>query len=150
MDEVISNLWVGSLGDAIQEHNKILIDVRWPDEVRLQPYTNRVGVAVPTTYPLYDTEQHASAIEASPLAMVIVADLIRVHIKHMPILVHCVLGVDRSPLTIVCYLMRHHGLSLDQAYELTQVMHPETSPHRDWLPHYWKSFIYGGPHEQLP
>ena len=150
MDEIIPNLWVGSLGDAIKEHKKILIDVRWADEIKLQPYTNRVGVAIPTTYPVYDKDKDVKTIEASPLAMMIVADLIREHTKYMPALVHCVLGVDRSPLTIACYLVRHHGLSLDDAYKLIETMHPETRRHEDWLPHYWKKFIEGRRHhEQL-
>ena len=143
MDEIIPNLWVGSLGDAISERKKILIDVRWPNEIQLQPYTNRVGVAIPTTYPVYDSDKDVRTIEASPFAMVIVADLIKEHIKHMPILVHCVIGVDRSPLTVACYLVRHHGLSLNDAYKLVETMHPETHRHEDWLPHYWKKFIEG-------
>jgi len=45
-----------------------------------------------------------------------------------PILVHCVVGVSRSPTIVVAYLMRYHGMGADEGIDYVQSKRSIISP----------------------
>jgi Dual specificity phosphatase, catalytic domain len=49
-----------------------------------------------------------------------------------PIVVHCLAGVDRSPMVIVRYLCLVHKLTMDDAYLWVRAHRP-VNDRRDWL-----------------
>lgn len=131
MNEIIPNLWLGDLIDAMNGDDKVRIDVRWPSELVLQPYLAPKRLTITTTCIAPDEN-----IISDPAAMNLVADLINLLRPDHKILVHCVLGMDRSPLTVVWYLMAYEALTLDQAYKLVCEKHPDTRLHKDWTVSY--------------
>lgn len=51
-----------------------------------------------------------------------------------PVYVHCVAGVERSPLVCMAWLVRRHGQSPQRALDYLMQVHPGTNP----LPHQWR------------
>ena len=49
------------------------------------------------------------------------------------IVIHCLLGEDRSPLVLAWYFHRHRNLSLDEAYEKIKEIRPQVNDRRNWL-----------------
>lgn len=45
-----------------------------------------------------------------------------------PVYVHCVAGVERSPLVCMAWLIRRHGLSSQRALDYLMEVHPGTNP----------------------
>mgnify|MGYP001602529208 CR=1 FL=1 len=48
------------------------------------------------------------------------------------VLVHCLAGIERSPLVIVCYL-HDNGYSWDSAYEFVKKIRPQVQNRLQWL-----------------
>ena len=49
------------------------------------------------------------------------------------VLVHCMAGIERSPLTIVYYLHKYRDMSWDRAYSFVQEKRPEVANRLQWL-----------------
>lgn len=49
------------------------------------------------------------------------------------VVVHCAMGMERSPLSVVWYLKTHDGASIDQAYDLVRQARPIAMDRRSWL-----------------
>lgn len=49
------------------------------------------------------------------------------------VVVHCAMGMERSPLTVVWYLHKYHDLTIDEAYERAQAVRPVVVDRRDWI-----------------
>jgi len=56
------------------------------------------------------------------------------------IVVHCAMGVERSPLTVVWYLHNYRGMTLDKAYELVRQARPVAVERRHWIEGYEDTF----------
>jgi hypothetical protein len=48
--------------------------------------------------------------------------------RHGPVYVHCVAGVERSPLVIMGWLMKQHQLTAQRALDYLMQVHPGTNP----------------------
>jgi protein-tyrosine phosphatase len=63
------------------------------------------------------------------------ADWIHHHLEQGDkVLVHCAFGIERSPLTVVWYLMRYWDMNLTAAYDLVLAKRPEAQYRGAWLP----------------
>jgi len=49
------------------------------------------------------------------------------------IVVHCAMGMERSPLTVVWYLHKYQGKTLDEAYQIVQSARESTVDRRSWI-----------------
>lgn len=54
-----------------------------------------------------------------------------------PLMIHCKGGVERSPLTLVYFLVKFRSYSVDQAYEFIKKVRPVVEDRRTWLPEGW-------------
>jgi protein-tyrosine phosphatase len=54
-------------------------------------------------------------------------------INQKKVLVHCGAGIERSPLTVACYLAHYHEKSMDDAYKIIQEKRPQVEDRRNWL-----------------
>ena len=57
-----------------------------------------------------------------------VLHLIKKNIKNGPIYIHCLAGMERSPLICLGWLIKEKGYSLQVALDYIMQMHPGTSP----------------------
>ena len=49
------------------------------------------------------------------------------------IVVHCAMGMERSPLTVVWYLHKYLGMTLDEAYSIVSSSRESTIDRRSWI-----------------
>ena len=49
------------------------------------------------------------------------------------VVVHCAMGMERSPLTVVWYLHKYHDKTIDEAYKMVQDARPVAVDRRDWI-----------------
>jgi len=49
------------------------------------------------------------------------------------VVVHCAMGMERSPLTVVWYLHKYHDKTIDEAYKMVQDARPAAVDRRDWI-----------------
>ena len=129
MNEIIDHIFVGTLEDAVQTAST------YPDWIILcvleQRPANEPACAI-----------HVPLLEFSPegpivnqVRLEIACDIIdNAYSNGYNILVHCQMGVERSPLTVAYWLATRYSLSLDEAYLLLQHQRPIVEVRRSWLP----------------
>lgn len=72
------------------------------------------------------------SVEALIRAMNLIEEYVE---RNERLLIHCHGGIERSPLTLACYLVRSKAFGdLDQAYEFIRTKRPVVSDRRFWLP----------------
>jgi len=49
------------------------------------------------------------------------------------IVVHCAMGMERSPLTVVWYLHKYQNQTLDEAYQIVKSARESTVDRRNWI-----------------
>ncbi|MBW2476096.1 MAG: dual specificity protein phosphatase family protein [Deltaproteobacteria bacterium] len=49
--------------------------------------------------------------------------------KGRRVLLHCEMGISRSPSICACYLHEHEGLPLEEAHKQVKAFHPAADPH---------------------
>ena len=49
------------------------------------------------------------------------------------IVVHCAMGMERSPLTVVWYLHKYQDKTLDEAYQIVEAARESTVDRRNWI-----------------
>ena len=54
------------------------------------------------------------------------------------VVVHCAMGIERSPLTVVWYLHKYHKKTIDEAYDLVREARPVAVERRYWIEGYEK------------
>ena len=62
------------------------------------------------------------------------------------ILVHCAFGMERSPLTVMWYLMRFRDMSFSDAFKLVKSKRDITVNRIHWLPDGWEEVLHAGRH----
>ena len=114
MDWIDSNVAVGSLLDAEEVVDLIRKDVDLIIDARLC----------------------FSHITVQPIAknMMTSAKFLRVLSEQdARTLIHCILGVDRTPFLAMVYYAHKNGLSYQSAYKIVKSKHPSTVFHWDWV-----------------
>lgn len=90
----------------------------WPVDVQTMFYCHRISIP----------DSHYSA----PMTLQQIA--IAVHHIHqcveqrLPIFVHCLAGIERSPTVCTAYLCRHHHYPLWESLHWVKTVHPESLP----------------------
>lgn len=138
MNEIIKGLYLGDMSDA---HTKgvTALSVMWSGEEGEGPFDKHIETTK------WTGESIDVRTVASLEAMNEAADWIRDHLLFPePVLVYCAFGMERSPLTIAWYLMRHKGYTIDEAYRLLKGRRPMVQDRRHWLPENWKESLYAG------
>ena len=114
--EIVANLYVGDLQDAVEFDGMIisvLADVpacEPPRSIQL-PFLANGRASLDST----------AALIAAALAL------------HLRVLVHCEEGSERAPLVVAWFLVTRRGMSLDAAYDLLQARRPLVRDRRKWL-----------------
>ncbi|MEO7665743.1 MAG: dual specificity protein phosphatase [Dehalococcoidia bacterium] len=127
MHQIIRRLFLGDMVDAgrYDSRGMHILCVLWDGEPGRSPGSDHIAT---TGHIGLDTY-------AIPEKMDEAADWIHARLsKDEAVLVHCAYGIERSPLTIVWYLMRYQGMNLKHAYDLVQHRRPEAAYRGAWLP----------------
>jgi hypothetical protein len=131
MNEILPRLYVGGATDAqLVDGVYSLLNVMWDGEEFCFPkyatHMKTLGFNRKTEI----TETDIPVMEAA-------ADWIHERVSSgQHVLVHCAFGMERSPLTVLWYLMRYHKMSLDEAYSLLKKKREEVLDRREWLPEF--------------
>jgi protein-tyrosine phosphatase len=137
MDEIIPHLWLGDMNDGKNAPESFhVLSVMWNGE----PGQDHRCHKIPTTdYQMFQEYNgqvvQAEGVQTNTEKMDEAADMIdKILANHQDILVHCAYGVERSPLTIVWYLMRYHSMNLKEAYDLVMSKRVQAQYRGAWLP----------------
>lgn len=123
---VLSWLYLGSLADSWKWDG----DALCVHEDLFPPLVKSSEVRVPVAY----MHSNPTRMVAQPAQLNICKAIIHEHAAtKTPLLVHCMAGVERSPLTVVWYLMFAQGLTMDEAYAFVKARRPQVEDRRDWL-----------------
>lgn len=127
MDEILPHLHLGDMHDAVEAIPYMaVLCVMWDNEPNIPK-----GVEHIQTTDYLGMDEPFTLVENMDKA----ADWIDRRVQDgFNVLVHCAYGVERSPLTVVWYLMRHRGMDLCEAYQLVMDKHPQAQYRGGWLP----------------
>jgi protein-tyrosine phosphatase len=119
MNEILPNLFLGDKYDAqIFDGEIICVLEKLPD------YEPKNAVLFPIfKNSIVDRKELDLAIEAIDFALK----------KGKKVLVHCVGGAERSPLTVVWYLHSKKGMTIEEAYNLVMEKRPLVQRRDSWL-----------------
>ncbi len=144
ISEIIPNLCIGTIYDAIHSQVRwgLIINVNeymsldrheWEDLlIQDRPMVHIPFMVYPKCYP--DGPEHEYADEAK---LWLITDLINTAMEkgHVPVLVHCALGCERSPLAVI-YWLRYGKLnmnSFEEALDLVKEKRPEIQNRLAWF-----------------
>ncbi|MDX2100203.1 MAG: dual specificity protein phosphatase [Leptolyngbyaceae cyanobacterium bins.59] len=67
--------------------------------------------------------------EMQPSQLAAAVDIVHHSVEHeLPIYVHCLAGIERSPTVCIAYLCQHHGMQLWEAVNWLKQVHPSSMP----------------------
>lgn len=114
--EIIANLYVGDLQDAVKFDGMIISVLA--DVPACEP---RRSIQLPFLVDGRARLDTTAAVIDAALAL------------NLRVLVHCEEGSERAPLMVAWYLVARRGMSLDEAYNLLRARRPIVRDRRKWL-----------------
>lgn len=135
-------LYLGSVLDAYGWEG----DALCVHELLFPPMIKASEMRIPVAY----LNVHPSRMVAQIQQLNVCVGILAAHaLTKRKLLVHCMAGVERSPLTIVWYLTST-GLTLDEAYALVKGKRPQVEDRRAWLEPVDESAAVELPHIEAP
>jgi len=114
--EIVANLYVGDLQDAVKFDGMIISVLA--DVPECEP---RRSIQLPFLANGRATLDSTAALIHAALEL------------KQRVLVHCEEGSERAPLVVAWYLITRRGMSLDSAYDLLKTRRPIIRDRRKWL-----------------
>jgi len=135
-NQIIPGLWIGDIDDAARFRNGKVLSVLENMPTIFDDY----HVAIVSRY-RKEKERWNGRTFSFPVPVVSVDRLDKAaHIidqcqkKGEPLLVHCRVGIERSPLTVAWWLVRSgRAKNLDQAYNIIKKRRPQVVDRQDWV-----------------
>jgi hypothetical protein len=137
MNEIVDRLYIGDMTDAAKAPKDMqVLCVMWAGESGIPKRCHHIQTTDYHTFSEYSEKiVVADGIVTDTVKMDMAADWIQNQlIDGKTVLVHCAYGIERSPLTVVWYFMRHHDMNLKQAYDLVLEKRPQAQYRGTWLP----------------
>ncbi len=125
-NKIIDHLYIGDLDDSIifeKEYPTTGVILCVLEERPPQEPNNAFHVAIKTE------SEHVHTEQLDKVYTFIDAMLKTDH----HVLVHCMAGIERSPLTVAYFLTKHYGMTIEKAYEIVKKARPQTQDRRNWL-----------------
>jgi len=125
-NQIINNLYIGDVEDSIT------FDQKYPTTgVVLCVLEERPPIEPDNAFhvPIKTDSGHVHTEQLDKVYTFIDAMLKTDH----HVLVHCMAGIERSPLAVAYFLSRHYGMTIEKAYELVKKGRPQTQDRRVWL-----------------
>lgn len=139
MNEIIPNLYIGEMNEGAFFHQlgtMHVLSVMWGEADQSPPGVTNIMTTNPLLglNPVADCELMNEA-----------ADWIHDSLQTgKPVLVHCAFGMERSPLTVMWYLMQYKGMTLDAAFTLVKEKRGMVADRRHWLPADYHEYVHRG------
>lgn len=124
-NKIIENLFIGDLDDAITFRDDK------PDGVILCVLENRPLEEPFKAYhiPIITQSDHVHSDQLNHISYFLEALLE----KKYDVLVHCMAGMERSPLAVAYYIAYSKGVPLEEAYKIVKKNRPQTMDRTVWL-----------------
>lgn len=128
MNQIIQNLYVGNMHDGAKMVGEMaVLCVMWAGEDGIPDGCKHIETT--------DYRNSKLGVCAIPDSMDQAAQWIHDQLSEGErVLVHCAYGIERSPLTVVWYLMRYKDVNFKQAYDLVMARRPEAQYRGGWMP----------------
>ncbi len=135
MNKILDHLYLGDWQDAQKFEGEIICVTQ--EILSTEPRDAYWIPVIRTSKPTNDDE----LIEEQDLEVTVLKhqiDLVTFMINNnmeyeKDTLVHCMAGIERSPLVIVSWLHKYRGYSWDEAYEFVKEKRPEVANRLEWL-----------------
>ena len=127
--EIIENLFIGNLANSATFDGAVVCVLEWRETYGKNATWIPIMKHIPTSNPevttyMADEKQLNVAAEA-------IESLLSANKK---VMVHCAVGMERSPLVVAWYLHTKKGMSLDEAYSLIISRRSFVQRRDEWLP----------------
>jgi len=124
-NKIIDNLYIGDAQDSV------LFDKEFPTGVILCVLEQRPSIEPDNAFhvPIKTDSGHVHTEQLDKVSTFIDA-MLKTDRK---ILVHCMAGIERSPLAVAYFLSHYFGMTIEQAYQLVKKGRPQTQDRRVWL-----------------
>ncbi len=129
-NEVIKNVWVGDLEDAkVWEGNKICVLEKYPEGYT--KHKNSILIPILSQEHIHLEQEDAEVLMEN---IDLVSSIIQNHIMAgEKVLVHCMGGMERSPLAVTWYLHKNAGVSVTDAFDYVKTKRPQALNRIQWL-----------------
>jgi protein-tyrosine phosphatase len=133
MDKIRENLYLGSISDN-KKFNGTKICVLEHDEWdRYKIDSETIVIPIIKTKGFTDRPWKYQNI-INEINLNAVVDVAHTYIsKNVPVLIHCEIGKERSPLAVMYYLHKYEGLTMIEAYEEVKRIRQKTENRLYWL-----------------
>lgn len=135
VDKILDNIYLGDFVDTLKFEGEIICVLQ--DIPKGEPKGAIWIPVVRSTLTLDDSqliiEQDAHVYAQRPNLDLISGILEENWKKKIKTLVHCMAGIERSPLAIVYWLQKEHDFTYDGAYDYVQKIRPEVQNRLIWL-----------------
>lgn len=135
--KILDHLYLGDIHDARKFEGTIicvmqdLVEALEPEKAYWIPVIRTSGGEID-----YDKliAENDVVVRALPHQIDVVVDMIHDYRRcYQDVLIHCMAGIERSPLVIACYLHDWEGYTWDEAYDFIKEKRPEVANRLPWL-----------------
>jgi protein-tyrosine phosphatase len=131
---IIDGLYLGDCEDAKNFDGTIICAMQEiPEDEPMRAYWIPI---IRSNIPLNIKEliaDQGAEITALKHQLMIIAEEIYQHGDNLPVLVHCLAGIERSPLAVVFYLHYFKDMTWDSAYDFVKSKRPQVQNRLIWL-----------------
>lgn len=138
-NEIIKNVWIGDIDDArIWEGNKICVLEKYPEDYTQREHSVLIPILSRVVENVTPTNKREMIKDEDAQVLMenidLVSSIIQNHIMSgEKVLVHCIGGMERSPLAITWYLHKNAGVSLTDAFDFVKKKRPQALSRIQWL-----------------
>ena len=134
-DKIKDCIWLGDFVDALKFEGEIICVLQ--DIPKGEPKEALWIPVVRSSTTLTDTQlvaEQDAYVYAQKSNLDLIARILEENKqKSIKTLIHCMAGIERSPLAIVHWLHTYHGFSYNEAYKYVQKRRPEVQNRLQWL-----------------
>ncbi len=128
VDEVINNLWLGNIEYAQDKKFIKKNNIKYVYNLTHNLYHQVLGVKYFQTQ-LSDSD-NPKEINDFMVKVNDLVDSIHTNISNGSVLVHCEMGIQRSPAVVSFYMMKYNNMSADESISYVTSKHPNSFKHR--------------------
>jgi len=127
-NKIIHDIWVGDLEDAkVWDGNILCVLESLPEDEPKQ------ALLIPI---LKSPHEHLEDVDAEAIMpnLELIAHVIQNHVdSKTKLLVHCMGGMERSPLALTWYMHERKGMEFSDAYDYVKLKRPQALNRIQWL-----------------